>query len=237
MIIMRRDVFRLMREGLEKLVGDQAAPFLSFLASGIGIHEGSIFRESIQASTEMEKRAGLKNLVHGALEDTNLGLGKVVVSDVDFEKGEAKVTISNCFEALENGSHDEPNCMFTSGFLAGVFAEILDKTVRADEVRCISNGEQLCEFHITPAGEGEGVENSEADKQHDAKSPDTEDSSKLNPGQQSESPQGPVPESGKITAQEPQTPTEAVLPDFESGVEKASRIAKRKQRFWDRLFK
>ena len=29
MIIMRRDVFRVVRDGLERLVGDQAAPFLS----------------------------------------------------------------------------------------------------------------------------------------------------------------------------------------------------------------
>ena len=226
-----------MREGLEKLVGDQAAPFLSFLASGIGVHEGSIFRASVQATGEMEKRAGLKNLVQGALEDTNLGLGKVMVSNLDFDKTEAKVTIANCFEALENGSCDEPNCMFTSGFLAGVFAEILDKTVRADEVKCISNGEQLCEFHISPASEGESVENSEAEEQKGAKSPSTEDSRKSDDSQQSKGLQGSVSVSGKIAAQEPETSSEAGLPDFESGVEKASRIAKRKQRFWDRLFK
>ncbi len=116
MIIMRRDVFRLMREGLEKLVGDQAAPFLSFLASGIGIHEGSIFRESVQASNEQERQATLKNLVQGALEDTNLGLGKVSVSGVDFKKGEARVPIANCFEAMETGTTPEPNCMFERRF-------------------------------------------------------------------------------------------------------------------------
>ena len=33
------------------------------------------------------------------------------------------------------------------------------------------------------------------------------------------------------------SPADAGIPDFDSAVEKASRIAKRKQRFWDRLFK
>jgi len=225
MIIMRRDVFRLMREGLEKLVGDQAAPFLSFLASGIGIHEGSIFRESIKSSNEDERRVGLKSLVQGALEDTNLGLGKVSVSGIDFAKGEARVSISNCFEAMENGTSPEPNCMFTSGFLAGVFAEVLDKTVRADEVKCISKGEPLCEFHISPAIESGGSGNLDASNREGTQGPGVD---------------APASEGTTDKAVEPpKAPdaADAVLPDFDSAVEKASRIAKRKQRFWDRLFK
>src|SRR6266516_4376847 len=148
MIILRRDVIRVMRDGLERLVADQAAPFLSYLASGIGIHEGSIFRDSI-TSTGEEQRAALENLVHSAFEDTNLGLGKVKIRMIDFDKANANVVISNCFEAMENGSSEDPNCMFTSGFLAGLFAEVLDKTVQARETRCISQGQPECEFEIT----------------------------------------------------------------------------------------
>src|SRR5438309_10918261 len=46
MIILRRDVIWIMREALERLVGDQSADFLSYLASGIGVHEGSMVRVS-----------------------------------------------------------------------------------------------------------------------------------------------------------------------------------------------
>lgn len=223
-----------MREGLEKLVGDQAAPFLSFLASGIGIHEGSIFRESVKAPNEQERRASLKGLIQGALEDTNLGLGRLMVSGVDFDKGEAIVTVANCFEALENGSCEEPNCMFTSGFLAGVFAEVLDKTVRADEVKCISKGEPQCEFHISPASGEQGSEGTEAAASIGT-SPVDDAPAKAAPAQGQE--KGQVPEKAVASHQGSKTPTDAGLPDFDSGVEKASRIAKRKQRFWDRLFK
>ncbi len=198
---------------------------MSFLASGIGIHEGSIFRESIKSSNEDERRTGLKSLVQGALEDTNLGLGKVSVSGIDFARGEARVSIANCFEAMENGTSPEPNCMFTSGFLAGVFAEVLDKTVRADEVKCISKGEPLCEFHISPAVEGGGSENLDASNQEGTQGPGVD---------------SPASEGTTDKAVEPpKAPdaADAVLPDFDSAVEKASRIAKRKQRFWDRLFK
>src|SRR2546427_3246237 len=148
MIILRRDVIRIMRDGLERLVADQAAPFLSYLASGIGIHEGSIFRDSI-TSTGEDQRAALESLVHSAFEDTNLGLGKVKIGKIDFDRANANVVISNCFEAMENGLSEEPNCMFTSGFLAGLFAEVLDKTVQARETRCISQGQPECEFEIS----------------------------------------------------------------------------------------
>src|SRR5438094_9488280 len=100
MIILRRDVVRVMRDALERLVADQAAPFLSYLASGIGIHEGSIFRDSI-TSTGEEQRAALENLVHSAFEDTNLGLGKVKISMLDFDKANANVINSIFFEESE----------------------------------------------------------------------------------------------------------------------------------------
>ncbi len=243
MIIMRRDVFRVMRDGLERLVGDQAAPFLSFLASGIGIHEGSIFRDSVQGAGEQERRAGLENLVHSALEDTNLGLGKVQVTGVDFDKGEAKICIANCFEALENGTSEQPNCIFTSGFLAGVFAEVLDKTVQANEVRCISQGQLQCEFQINMAEEAQGVEPTTSERPAEPTTPTNKDTSKHSTisQPQPDEPQKSGPVSVKAPASGPSLdqarPMDSGRPDFESGVEKASRIAKRKQRFWDHLFK
>src|SRR5256886_15285101 len=60
----------------------------------------------------------------------------------------------------------EPNCMFTSGFLAGLFAEVLDKTVQAREIKCISEGQPECEFEISLAdsedGEADGADEKEA---------------------------------------------------------------------------
>src|SRR5437879_11733417 len=65
MIILRRDVIRIMRDGLERLVADQAAPFLSYRASGIGTHEGRTFRVRLPWTGE-EQSAALEHLVHAA---------------------------------------------------------------------------------------------------------------------------------------------------------------------------
>jgi len=242
MIILRRDVVRVMRDALERLVADQAAPFLSYLASGIGIHEGSIFRDSI-TSTGPEQRAALENLVHSAFEDTNLGLGKVKIRQIDFDKASASVAISNCFEAMENGQSEEPNCMFTSGFLAGLFAEVLDKTVQARETKCISEGQPECEFEISLAdsedGEAAGADEKEAavEPMGENAMPSVKSAETATPPKSSEN--KPI-QKPTASIKEPKTPTQEEGPsqaDMDAGVETASRIAKRKQGFWERHLK
>ena len=247
MIILRRDVFRVMREGLERLVGEQAAPFLSYLASGVGVHEGSIFRDSAQSAGEQE-RASLENLVHTAFEDTNLGLGKIKVNKLSFDDGIATLTIANCFEALENGPSENPNCMFTSGFLAGLFAEVLDKTVQASEVHCISKGDSECEFQISPADQAAPIPEHEREAQASTSS-DTPGPAHIKEGATtSPAPQGTEKESdskpvgaehGQKTPGEPKAAqgSDPNRPDLDAGVERASRIAKRKQHFWEKLSK
>ena len=235
MIILRRDVIRIMREALERLVGDQSAPFLSYLASGIGVHEGSIFRESI-GSTGEQSRQSLENLVHSALEDTNLGLGKIQINGLDFDKSSANIIVSNCFEATENGSSEEPNCIFTSGFLAGIFAEVLDKTVQAKETRCMSHGAQECEFQISLAETGDGQE---------AETPKV-DLKQVEGGEQLKGDVKPGTGGGSTDsksaigtskgASENQA-GESDTAQIDAGVEKAARIAKHKQHFWNKFKK
>jgi predicted hydrocarbon binding protein len=231
MIILRRDVIRIMREALERLVGDQSAPFLSYLASGIGVHEGSIFRESI-GSTGEQSRQSLENLVHSALEDTNLGLGKIRIDGLDFDKSSVNIVVSNCFEATENGSSEEPNCIFTSGFLAGIFAEVLDKTVQAKEVRCMSQGAPECEFQISlvETGDGQETERPKVDlKEVDGGTPLKGEAKPGTGG-------GSTSSKSAIGTSEGQT-ERSDNADMDAGVEKAARIAKHKQHFWNKFKK
>lgn len=254
MIILRRDFLRVMREGLERMVGDQAAPFLSYLASGVGVHEGSIFRDSVQTEGE-QARAELENLVHTAFEDTNLGWGKIRVSNLNFDKNTADIAITNCFEALENGTNDKPNCMFTSGFLAGLFAEVFDKTVQANELKCISTGSAACEFHIVPSETEEQANKLPATIEEKSNtSPSTEQSPADGKGfvvvtasQKTNTPAQPIAASSKPAVgghdsdSKPGIPIASGPPpehaEFDAGVERAARIAKRKQGFWEKHFK
>ncbi|MBO0887545.1 4-vinyl reductase [Candidatus Bathyarchaeota archaeon] len=234
MIILRRDVIRVMRDGLERLVAEQAAPFLSYLASGIGIHEGSIFRDSI-TSTGAQQRMELESLVHSAFEDTNLGLGRIKIRSIDFDKASASISIANCFEAMENGQSEEPNCMFTGGFLAGLFAEVLDKTVQAKETKCISQGAPECEFEISLADSEETVETKKETAAVEAQKPGTTASvEKPASTAESKAAQKPTTVAKENGQTQPQGPSQS---DMDAGVETASRIAKRKEGFWAKHFK
>ena len=235
MIILRRDVIRIMREALERLVGDQSAPFLSYLASGVGVHEGSIFRESI-GSTGEQSRQSLENLVHSALEDTNLGLGKIQINGLDFDKSSANIVVANCFEATENGSSEEPNCIFTSGFLAGIFAEVLDKTVQAKEVRCVSQGATECEFQITlvETGDGQEAEKPRVDLRDVDGGAPLKGEVKPGTGGGSTDSKSALGTSEGLSGDETQRSDGA---DIDAGVEKAARIAKHKQHFWNKFKK
>ncbi len=253
MIILRRDFFRVMREGLERMVGDQAAPFLSYLASGVGVHEGSIFRDSVQTEGE-QARAELEDLVHTAFEDTNLGWGKIRVSNLNFDTGIADITIINCFEALENGNCDNPNCMFTSGFLAGLFAEVFDRTVQANELKCISTGAASCEFHIVPSEPQEqaketppaGKEQPSSNSTTEAKTA-AENATGVMVSQKTDKLSQPISVTGKPTVggqgsdsrPGPSVPSGSSpeQAEFEAGVERATRIANRKEGFWKKHFK
>ena len=168
------------------------------------------------------------------------------IRQIDFDKANANVVISNCFEAMENGSSEDPNCMFTSGFLAGLFAEVLDKTVQARETRCISQGQPECEFEITST---EPTTEETVDVNEPSKEPAKERASQPTKPMVEEA----KPSKSATLVEEPKTPPKAMSPvkdlpsqsqspranqnEVEAGVERASRIAKRKQGFWERHLK
>src|SRR5207245_6516740 len=173
-------------------------------------------------------------------------MGKVTIRMIDFDKATANVVIGNCFEAMENGSSEEPNCMFTSGFLAGLFAEVLDKTVQARETRCISQGQPECEFEITST---EPIEGETVDVNEPSKEPVKETASQ---------PTKPMVEEAKLSksampVEEPKTPPKAMSPvkdqpsqpqspgahqsAVDAGLDRDTSSAERKQGFWEKHFK
>jgi outer membrane biosynthesis protein TonB len=144
--------------------------------------------------------------------------------------------------------------MFTSGFLAGLFAEVLDKTVQARETRCISQGQPECEFEISTT---EPTSEETAEAKESIREPVKETTSQ--PAKETPSPptKPPVdeakPAKSVVPMNEPKTVPKAMSPvkdqpsqppppeknqnEVDAGVERASRIAKRKQGFWEKHFK
>jgi len=121
---------------------------------------------------------------------------------------------------------------------------VFDKTVQANEMHCISQGHPECEFQISPAekvempdggevevvppstvapsegGTGKALEGSKDGKGLTESKPVASET--LKTGKENEPAGGPKKGSER---------------DIDAGVEKAARIAKRKQGFWERLLK
>jgi outer membrane biosynthesis protein TonB len=155
---------------------------------------------------------------------------------------------------MENGSSEEPNCMFTSGFLAGLFAEVLDRTVQARETRCISQGQPECEFEISTT---EPMTEEVGDVKEPSKEPMKDTTSQLTKDTTNLPTKPPVdeakPTKNVVPVTEPKPAPKAMSPvkdqssqtqspatsqsEVDAGVERASRIAKRKQGFWEKHFK
>ena len=163
-------------------------------------------------------------------------LNRIRIDGLDFDKGSANIVVANCFEATENGSSEEPNCIFTSGFLAGIFAEVLDKTVQAKEVRCMSQGATECEFQISlvDAIDGQEAELPKVDlKNVDGETPPQGEAKPGSGGGSTDSKSAIGTSEGSSENQTEESDTA----EIDAGVEKAARIAKHKQHFWNKFKK
>jgi hypothetical protein len=151
--------------------------------------------------------------------------------------------------------------MFTSGFLAGLFAEVLDRTVQAKETRCISQGQPECEFEISTTEQIEetaDVKEPNKEQAREAIGQLTKETTNQPARDTSMVPPKPPVEDAKPSKVTPagnelKTAPKAMSPvkdepsktqtpetnqsEVDAGVERASRIAKRKQGFWEKHFK
>lgn len=68
---------------------------------------------------------------------------KMIISGL---KGEAYVTLKDSFFATSVGRTGQVECYIVAGMIAGAGREVLHKEVVCREQKCISNGDELCEF-------------------------------------------------------------------------------------------
>jgi predicted hydrocarbon binding protein len=99
------------------------------------------------------QRYGLKDelLVPAIFQATKaIGWGQIEDLNID-EKGIGKIKVRMCFEALLRGFRKEKVCHWTRGFLAGFLGAVKGKSLEAVELKCIANGDKICEFEVTPS--------------------------------------------------------------------------------------
>ena len=80
------------------------------------------------------------------------GFGNIKIVDLDRKKKRGVVNIHNSPIArtylLNNKASKEPKCNFIAGKIAGMFCFIFRKNVDAKEVKCLSKGDDFCQFIV-----------------------------------------------------------------------------------------
>ena len=76
------------------------------------------------------------DFVRTAVEETNIGIGKVRVFDLGKTDETVNISIQNGFEANTPGGSLKPTCFFTLGYLEGVFSQLLGKNAQGKETGC-----------------------------------------------------------------------------------------------------
>ncbi len=142
--------------------------------------------------------------------------------------------------------------MFTSGFLAGLFAEVFDKTLQAKETQCISQGQTECEFELSPVestpDEIAGPVETKKDEPESGTGKSTVESATPKTAVEAGRPPNPLEKTPEPKLTEKPTTVakneastkeggSSNQAEVDAGLERASRIAKRKQGFWEKHFK
>ena len=81
------------------------------------------------------------------------GYGKVEYVKIDFEKPEATIRMHGLLTPSEIDKSDVPVCHLERGVLTGFIECITKKICNGQEVKCVTMGDEFCEFFITGSEE------------------------------------------------------------------------------------
>ncbi len=148
-VLLRRDVFGLIRKELSRIAGDAANVILEIAGRRVGTEEGRALKATAE-SLGLKGPESFPEFVKSAVEETNMGIGKVRVMELEQSEARVSLTILNGFEAEKPGGSVKPTCFYTLGYLEGVFSQLIERDVRGRELGCRAIGEEFCRFLLGP---------------------------------------------------------------------------------------
>jgi predicted hydrocarbon binding protein len=149
MVMLRRDAFNLMRKEIARVAGTASDVILGLAGRRVGWEEGDALLTKAE-SLGLKAPESFPEFVRMAVEETNMGYGKMKLVKLDLASGVVTVSILNSFEAEQFGTSQNPSCFFALSYLEGLFSKLLGMEVRGSEGSCKSQGKDLCVFNFAP---------------------------------------------------------------------------------------
>jgi len=147
-VLLRRDVFELIRKELSRVAGAAANVILEIAGRRVGTEEGLALKAKAE-SLGLKGPEAFPEFVKTAVEETNIGIGKVRVMELGQGDENVSISLLNGFEADRPGGSLRPTCFFTLGYLEGIFTQLLGKEVKGRELGCRARGEDFCRFLLS----------------------------------------------------------------------------------------
>jgi predicted hydrocarbon binding protein len=148
-VMLRRDAFSLMRKEMMRISGNSANIILGIAGRRVGAEEGRALLSKAE-TLGLKTPQAMPEFVRVAVEETNMGFGKIQVDELNLASGLASVSISNSFESEPIASSTRPACIFTLSYLEGIFSQLIARDVRGSEIDCRAKGDKLCRFTLLP---------------------------------------------------------------------------------------
>jgi predicted hydrocarbon binding protein len=155
-VMLRRDAIRLIRDELMRLGGAGGRVILDTAGYVSGREEGNALLSQARAHG-VKSPESLPAAILTAVEETNMGYGKITIDDINFGTWTFKLSIANSFEVDPTGRAGKPTCVFILSYLKGLFSRLVDKDLGGEEVECRSKGDQGCKFWLAVAPHSDPV--------------------------------------------------------------------------------
>ena len=147
-VMLRRDAFQLLGEELAKRHASGTGNLiLGIVGRRVGGEEGKTLVANLLRDAESRS---LPVLIRNAVEETNMGYGKMRLIELDTSTKTAKLSTKNSFEVGTASPSSETGCFFLLGYLEGLFSELLSAPLRGVETSCRGRGSEACVFTVEP---------------------------------------------------------------------------------------
>ncbi len=128
-----------LRKEISGLLDDEVAGGVLFR---YGYRSGYEIMKKLNLDADMD---GLPGVFEEIWHEIGLGRAKLLADGVRMS-----VVFEESLEARANGSRTMPSCDFTRGYLSGIISRILGKKYYATEEKCMSMGNEVCLFRLSP---------------------------------------------------------------------------------------
>lgn len=151
-VILTRDAIKLMRDELIRISGASGRVIVHTAGHVSGREEGKALLDRATVAG-VKSPQSLPSAILTAVEETNMGYGKIRIDDINLGASIFRISLSNSFEVDQSIRSRTPTCLFMLSYLKGLFSQLIGKDLGGVEIECRSKGDAFCRFRLSIAGQ------------------------------------------------------------------------------------